>query len=180
MNKAYYTRRPGEKGLVPIYNLPGKYALVHSAIGWIVGYSHSSRANNIYSPGRECNCTCQLHVIQAAGKSEQSLTLKSLFSSPGRSPGRAIVLPPAAASALAEASALAKCYSFYVKVFYVIGKALSGKLSCPCDRSCLFSAKLENGKSFSTSEKAPIISRVKNIIDTAAWRIATSCILTLS
>ena len=26
---------------------------------------------------------------------------------------------------------------FYVKVFYVMGKALSGKLSCPCDRSCL-------------------------------------------
>ena len=31
-------------------------------------------------------------------------------------------------------------YSF----FYVMGKALSGELSCPCDRSCLFflSAKL--------------------------------------
>ena len=27
--------------------------------------------------------------------------------------------------------------SFYVKVFYVMGKALSGGLSCPCDRSCL-------------------------------------------
>ena len=25
---------------------------------------------------------------------------------------------------------------FNVKVFYVMGKALSGKLSCPCDRSC--------------------------------------------
>ena len=24
----------------------------------------------------------------------------------------------------------------YVKVFYVMGKALSGELSCPCDRSC--------------------------------------------
>ena len=35
-----------------------------------------------------------------------------IFSSPGRSPGRAIVLPPAS--------------------------ALSGKLSYPCDRSCLF------------------------------------------
>ena len=23
-----------------------------------------------------------------------------------------------------------------VKVFYVMGKALSGELSCPCDRSC--------------------------------------------
>ena len=39
----------------------------------------------------------------------------------------------ASASALALASALA----FYVKVFYVMGKALSGELSCPCDRSCL-------------------------------------------
>ena len=26
---------------------------------------------------------------------------------------------------------------FYVKVFYVMGKALSGELSCPCVRSCL-------------------------------------------
>ena len=25
---------------------------------------------------------------------------------------------------------------FNVKVFYVMGKALSGELSCPCDRSC--------------------------------------------
>ena len=61
------------------------------------------------------------------------------FSSPGRSPGRAIVLPPASASASAlasaAASALAKCLSFYVKVFYVMGKALSGELFCPCDRS---------------------------------------------
>ena len=25
---------------------------------------------------------------------------------------------------------------FNIKVFYVMGKALSGELSCPCDRSC--------------------------------------------
>ena len=25
---------------------------------------------------------------------------------------------------------------YNVKVFYVMGKALSGELSCPCDRSC--------------------------------------------
>ena len=25
---------------------------------------------------------------------------------------------------------------FYIKVFYVMGKALSGELACPCDRSC--------------------------------------------
>ena len=48
-----------------------------------------------------------------------------VFSLPGRSPGRAIVLP--------SASALA----FDFKVFYVMGKALSGELSCSCDRSCL-------------------------------------------
>ena len=25
---------------------------------------------------------------------------------------------------------------FNIKVFYVMGRALSGELSCPCDRSC--------------------------------------------
>ena len=67
-----------------------------------------------------------------------------MFSSPGQSPGRAIVLPPASASVLASglasasalAAAFANCLSFYVKVFYVMGKALSGELSCSCDRSC--------------------------------------------
>ena len=41
-----------------------------------------------------------------------------------------MVLPPAFAVALAKRS------SFYVKVFYMMGKVLSGELSCPCDRSC--------------------------------------------
>ena len=59
----------------------------------------------------------------------------AIFSPPGRSPGRATVLP--LALALGAASALAKCLSFYVNVFYVKGKALSGELSCPCDRSAL-------------------------------------------
>ena len=63
-----------------------------------------------------------------------------IFSSPGRSPGRAVVLTPA--PVLAAASALAKCLSFYVKVFYVMGKALSGELSCPCDRSCSIKSQL--------------------------------------
>ena len=31
---------------------------------------------------------------------------------------------------------VSKMFKFYVKVFYVMGKALSGELSCPCDRSC--------------------------------------------
>ena len=35
---------------------------------------------------------------------------------------------------------------FTLKFFYVMGKALSGELSCPCDRSCF--PKILNGKSF--------------------------------
>ena len=31
---------------------------------------------------------------------------------------------------------ISEILKFYVKVFYVMGKALSGELSCPCDRSC--------------------------------------------
>ena len=31
---------------------------------------------------------------------------------------------------------VSKMLKFYVKVFYVMGKALSGELSYPCDRSC--------------------------------------------
>ena len=61
---------------------------------------------------------------------------RKIISSPRWSPGRAIVLPPALALGLASASALAKMLKFYIKVFYVMGKALSGELSCPCDRSC--------------------------------------------
>ena len=49
------------------------------------------------------------------------------------STGRAIALPPASAAALA----LAKCSSFYIYVFHVMDKALTGELSCPCDRTCL-------------------------------------------
>ena len=33
-------------------------------------------------------------------------------------------------------SVLASALGFYVKVFYVMSKVLSGELSCPCDRSC--------------------------------------------
>ena len=31
---------------------------------------------------------------------------------------------------------VSKMLKFHVKVFYVMGKALPGELSCPCDRSC--------------------------------------------
>ena len=33
---------------------------------------------------------------------------------------------------------------FDVKVFYVMSKALSGKLSCPCDRSCYVFRRPQN------------------------------------
>ena len=33
--------------------LPGQLALVHPAVGWIVGNSPGSRANNIYLPGSD-------------------------------------------------------------------------------------------------------------------------------
>ena len=67
-----------------------------------------------------------------------------LFSSPGQSPGRAIVLPPA----LAAASVLANV-KVLLKVFYVMGKALSGELSCPCDRFCYLKLFTELQISFS-------------------------------
>ena len=34
---------------------------------------------------------------------------------------------------------------FHVKVFYVLGRALSGELSCPCDRSCYVMGKALSG-----------------------------------
>ena len=40
----------------------------------------------------------------------------------------------ALASVLALAAAAAKSLTFMF--FYVMGKALSGEVSCPCDRSC--------------------------------------------
>ena len=52
------------------------------------------------------------------------------------------------------ALALAKCLSIYIKVFYVMGKALSGELSCPCDRSCYLSmGSLFNGRICSLGSK---------------------------
>ena len=33
---------------------------------------------------------------------------------------------------------VSKMLKFFVKVFYVMGKALSGELSCPCDRPCFY------------------------------------------
>ena len=67
----------------------------------------------------------------------------AIFSSPGQSPGRAIVLPPALALALAlAAAAAALAKSLTLNFFYVMSKALLGKLSCPCDRSCFKKGQL--------------------------------------
>ena len=95
-----------------------------------------------------CHCQPKCAVIRGSNIKGETHPcdledkFSGIFSSPGRSPGRAIILPPVSAAA----AALAKC--FYVKVFYVMGKALSGELSCPCDRSCLsvFSCHLDNSR----------------------------------
>ena len=50
-----------------------------------------------------------VEVKAVLSETDTMIVKGSIFSSPGRSPGRAIVLPSAAASALASASALAKC-----------------------------------------------------------------------
>ena len=55
------------------------------------------------------------------------------------------------ALAAVSASGLAKGKSFYVKVFYVMGKALSGELSCPCDRTCLVLEYLRTPKNYQSS-----------------------------
>ena len=34
--------------------------------------------------------------------------------------------------------AISKMLKFYFKFFYVMGNALTGGLSCPCDRSCFY------------------------------------------
>ena len=51
-------------------------------------------------------CTC-VNINNTEGKANV-LSFDFIFSSPGQSPGRAIVLSPASALALAAASALAK------------------------------------------------------------------------
>ena len=63
-----------------------------------------------------------------------------LSSSPGQSPGRAIVLPPALASALA--AVLAKCLSFYVKVFYVWARRCQASYPVPVTGLVLFAFQL--------------------------------------
>ena len=62
-----------------------------------------------------------------------------LFSSPGEVQEELLYYPPV--SALAAAAELALAKSLTLKFFYVMSKALSWKLSCPCDRSgstCFF------------------------------------------
>ena len=45
---------------------------------------------------------------------------------------------PGVGVGVAGGVSISKMLKFYVKVFYVMVKALSGELSCPCDRSCFF------------------------------------------
>ena len=75
-----------------------------------------------------------MYVVKvfAVASAIQGFTFISL---PEQSSGRGVALPLASALASASVSALARCQRFYAKVFYVIGKVLIGKLSCPCDRS---------------------------------------------
>ena len=54
MNKAY------NRGLFT--RLPGKSAPVHPAVGWIVGSSPGSHANNIYLPGSDKLTEVQLYM----------------------------------------------------------------------------------------------------------------------
>ena len=52
---------------------------------------------------------------------------------------------------------VSKMLKFYVKVFYVMGKALSGELSCPCDRPCcFFSSAILVGVNSYRKEYAPV------------------------
>ena len=68
---------------------------------------------------------------------------------------------------LVSASALAKCKSFYVKIFLVIGKALTGELSCLVTDfvasllSVVQLVKESTSKVFSFSRKGFVIQRSK-------------------
>ena len=56
---------------------------------------------------------------------KEQFVVKLFISSPGRSPGRAIVLPPA------SVSVLAKCSSFYDQAYYVMGKRCQASYPVP-------------------------------------------------
>ena len=71
----------------------------------------------------------------------------SIFSSPGRSPGRAIVLSGGGGGVSKK---------FNIKVSCVMGKALSGELSCPCDRSCFPTSQFSIFESQSLSQTTEI------------------------
>ena len=43
-------------------------------------------------------------------------------------------------------------FKFYVKVFYVIGKALTGELPCSCDRSCFAAFLISSEKLMSPED----------------------------
>ena len=72
-------------------------------------------------------CPEETDAMANSADTDQSVSYSTLFSSPG-SPGRAIVLPPGVGGG---GIGISKKFNF--KVFYVMGKALSGELSCPSD-----------------------------------------------
>ena len=53
---------------------------------------------------------------------------KSYYTTPGVGVGVGV--------GIGGSGGISKMLKFYVKVFYVMGKVLSGELSSPCDRSC--------------------------------------------
>ena len=59
-----------------------------------------------------------------------------IISLPGQSP-ESYCITPGVGVGVGVGGGISK--KFNVKVFYVLVKALSGELSCPCDRSCIVS-----------------------------------------
>ena len=68
MNKAYFTRRPGEKLISGAY-IP--LSTFHPAVGLIIGNSSGSLAKIFIHPATisllKCNCTCQLMFTTQPG-----------------------------------------------------------------------------------------------------------------
>ena len=62
---------------------------------------------------------------------------------------------------------------FYVKVFYVMGKALSGKLSWPCDRSCLALSLSTAARSFAVFSGSVLFMTMHTQSSTAFGKIWT-------
>ena len=73
----------------------------------------------------------KMQAIPPTGMSEQPYLSQSSLSSPERSSGRAVALPPASALGLASS----KCLSFYVRIF-CDGQGTDRQAILSSDRSC--------------------------------------------